>query len=360
MNRNLIMTIVIVLALAAFFGVRFHQLGQDSALASIRSVQEAEGIPVEIVAVTSGDLEKWMTLAGTVEGTVQYPVVSNNALRVVGIPVSEGDRVQSGDVILRLASEAPSPMYHSVDQARARYQQALVDVRRIRNLHAEGAVSQSDLDAAETNLQVLAADLQNAEGSTVLVAAEAGVVTSILVSEGETVSTGKPLVWIADTAEVKVVFEAGSHQALSLQPGQRATWTSPEGLERHGQVSQLDLMADPDTHLLEGEVRFENADGRLVPGLLVSFRVRTNQRLDALLVPAACLVSEDGQDAVWVAGDTATLVPVELGLRTADQVEITAGLREGQRVVRHGQTLLTEGVKIKTVATENQTDEGGA
>jgi len=352
MNRNLLMTIVIVLALAAFFGIRFHQLSQDSALASIRSVQDAEGIPVEIVEVAVGDLEKWMTLAGTVEGVVQYPVVSNNALRVVGIPVSEGDHVKKDDVVLRLASDAPSPMYHSVDQARARYDQALMDARRVRNLFEEGAVSQSELDAAETNLQVLAADLQNAEGSTVLTASDAGVVTSILITEGETVSTGDALVWIADTSEVKVKFTAGSHQALNLEPGQLTVWTSPEGLERHGELSQLDLMADPRTHLLDGEVRFANEDGRLVPGLLVSFRVRTHQQSDAMLLPSGCLVDNQGADAVWVAGDTATLVPVTVGLRTTDQVEIVGGLTVGQRVVRHGQTLLSEGVKIKTVAGE--------
>jgi len=354
MNRNLLMTIVIVVALAAFFGIRFHQLGQESALASIRSVQDAEGVPVETVDVETGELSSWMTLAGTVEGKVQYPVVSNNALRVVGIPVHEGDRVARGDVIIRLASEAPSPMYHSVDQARARYEQALVDARRVRNLFAEGAVSQSDLDTAETSLQVLAADLQNAEGSTVLTASEAGVVTSILITEGETVSTGDALVWIADTSEVKVRFTAGSHQALSLEPGQLVVWTSPEGLERHGELSQLDLMADPGTHLLDGEVRFANEDGRLVPGLLVSFRVRTHLSSNTLLLPAACLVDNLGAAAVWTAGDTATLVPVTVGLRTADQVEIIDGLTVGQRVVRHGQSLLTEGVRIKTVG-----DEGG-
>jgi membrane fusion protein (multidrug efflux system) len=353
-NRNLLVVAVVFAALAAFFGLRIHQLGQDTALASIRSVRETEGIPVETARAERGELARWTTLAGTVEGTVQYPVVSNNSLRVVGIPVREGDRVAAGDVIIRLATDAPSPMYHSVAQSRARYQQALVDTRRLRNLFAEGAVSRSELDAAETNLEVLASDLQNAEGSTLLTASEAGVVASILVTEGETASAGKPLAWIADTREVKVVFSAGSHQALSLKTGQLAVWTSPEGERLRGELAQLDLLADPETHLLDGEVRFANPDGRLVPGLLLSFEVRTDQREDALLVPSACIVEEGGQPAVWVVADTASLVPVTTGLATTDAVEILAGLEPGQQVVRHGQTLLSAGAKVKVVA-----DEGG-
>ena len=126
---------------------------------------------------------------------MQYPVVSNNALRVVGIPVAEGDRVEAGDVIIRLAAGAPSPMFHSLDKSRATYENALINVKRLHNLYAEGAVSESDLDAAETQLKVYAADLQDAEGSTALTASQAGVVASILVTEGETVKTGTPLAW---------------------------------------------------------------------------------------------------------------------------------------------------------------------
>lgn len=348
--RTLGMIAVAVLLVVLIFGFRFRQLGQDTALASVRSVQSEQGVPVETVAVVRDDLERWLTLAGTVEGRVQYPVVSNNALRVVGLPVAEGDHVEAGDVVVRLASEAPSPMYHSVDQARARYQQALTDVRRLRNLLREGAISQAELDAAETTLEVLAADLQNAEGSTVLTASESGVVARILITEGQTARAGAPLVWIINTDEVLVKFTAGSRQALRLAEGQPTRWIAPDGQPWSGQLSHLDLMANPVSHLLGGEVRFTNPGGLLVPGLLVSFDVRTDLRQDTLLLPAGCLVDHDGQDAVWVAGDTATLTPVTVGLRGTDQVEVLAGVQEGSPVVRHGQTLLTDGVKIKAVA----------
>lgn len=348
--RNLLVTLVVVVAVAAVFGMRFKQLGQTEALASIRSVQESEGIPVETVKVTRGSLELWTTLAGTVEGTVQYPVVSNNALQIIGIDVREGDLVKKGDVIIRLASGAPSPMFHSLARSQANYQNALLNVQRLRNLYEAGAVAKSELDAAETNLKVLASDVQDAEGSTVLTASEAGTVSRILADLGETASAGKPLVWITDTQEVKIKFSAGSNQALALATDQPAVWTAPDGSRRQGLVSQLDLMADPKTHLLQGEALFDNSDGTLVPGLLVSFRVQTTKRDGVLLLPKGCLVIDGAQDAAWVTNGHATLKPVQVGIKTDDDVEILTGLEEGQSVVLHGQTMLSEGIKIRNLS----------
>ena len=348
-GRNITVMIILAVAIIAVFAVRFQQLGQAQELASVRSVQEKEGIPVETVQVSRGDLATWMTLAGTVEGVVQYPVVSNNALQVVGIPVKEGDRVEPGDVIAHLADGAPSPMYHSVPRSRANYDNALVEVRRLRNLFAEGAVSQSDLDAAETQLKVLAADLKDAQGATTLTAREGGVVTRILVNVGDTVGSGSAVAWVADTRQVKVNFTTGSRQALSIEQGMEAVWTDPEGGRHAGAVTQLDLMANPVTHLLEGEATFDNEDGRLLPGLLVSFEVRTHQREGVLVVPAAAIVTENDEENVWVTDGKAALRPVAVGLRTVDRVEILDGVRDGERVVLHGQTLLTDGVKTRNI-----------
>jgi RND family efflux transporter MFP subunit len=351
-TRNLILTASLVAIVIIAFGMRFQQLGQGTAHASIRSVQDAEGIPVETVKVERGELSQWITLAGTVEGTVQFPIVSNNALRVVGLPFSEGDQVQKGDVIIRLATDAPSPMFHSVDKSRANYENVLVNVKRLRNLYAAGAVSQSELDAAETSLKVLAADLQDAEGSTALIASDDGVITSILVSEGETVSVGKPLAWVADTSDVVVKFTAGSRQALVLAEDQLTIWTAPDGSEHQGLINKMDLMADPKTHLLAGEASFANPDGILVPGLLVSFKVRTHHRTDTRLLPSGCLIKSNEGDAVWAVDQTATLTPVKTGLTTPDQVEILDGLQEGQSVVLSGQSLLSDGVLVKVIASE--------
>lgn len=342
--------------LAAIFVLRFIQIGGKESYASITEIQQREGKPVEIVIAQKGDLESWTTLAGTVEGSTQYPVVSTNSIAVVDVPKREGDRVKKGDVLVRLETTAPNAMLLSYNRSLALYQDALADAERMRNLFKEGAVSKQALEKAELALAVAKTDLANARESTNLIATHDGVVTSVLVKKGEMAPSYAPLMWVARTDEVLVRFEAGSRQAMALRRGQPAVWRSnANGDSGKGVVSTLDLSADPESHLVRGEATFPNADGKLMPGILLSFDVLSGSRRGIVKVPANALFEVRGAPHVYlVAQDdssraVARLAPVTTGLRTTDEVEITSGVNEGDRVVVFGQTLLEDGDLVKVV-----------
>jgi RND family efflux transporter MFP subunit len=314
-GRGRAILLIVIIAIVAVFAIRFWQRSRTESYASIRSVQESEGKPVEVVTAVVGDLEVWSTLAGTVEGSVQYPVISTNAIRVIEVVKREGDRVGRGDVIIRLEKTAPNPMLHSYNRSKALYDDAMADVQRMRALYEEGAVSKQALDKAELALEVAKTDLVNARASTNLVATHAGIVTAVKIEEGEMAEAHKPLAWIARTDSVKIVFEAGSRQAMALRVGQRAVWYSRStGVSGEGYIRELDLAADPETHLLEGEACFPNPDRMLIPGILVSFRVRTG------------------------------------GLMTSDEVEIISGIADGELVVQFGKTRITDGDIVKIIS----------
>ncbi len=348
---------IVVVIVIVLFALRFWQLGKKEDVASIRSVQESEGKPAEVVPAELGDIETWTALAGTVEGCFQYPVVSTNSIRVLEVTKMEGERVKAGDVLIRLDKTAPNPMLHSYNRSKALYDDALTEVKRMRTLYKEGAISKQVLEKAELALEVARSDLMNATESVNLVASHAGIVTSVIAEEGKIANAFDPLMWIANTDSVKIVFEAGSRQAMELAVGQRAVWSSRgTGLSGTGRVSKLDLAADPETHLVKGEACFSNGSGKLMPGLLVSFKALTGERNGVVKIPVACLVeAEDRVYQVFVAergadGNViARLRRVETGLSANDDVEITSGLTEGELVVLFGQTLLDDGDLVKIV-----------
>ena len=88
--------------------------------------------------------------------------------------------------------------------------------------------------------------------------------------------------------------------------------------------------------------------GRLGPGMLATVIVSVADRLEALVVPRAALGSS-------VAANTQTTIvtidpaghvlrtPVQIGLTTDDQVEITSGLSDGQLVATGNSGGLTDG-----------------
>ncbi len=354
-GRNRAIFFIVAVIVVAAFAWRFIVLSSEESVASIRSIQEEEGYPVEIVKAAEGDMTVWTTLAGTVEGIVQYPIVSTNTIRVMDILRREGDRVKAGDVVVRLEKAAPNPMLHSYERSRAVYEDALRDRKRMQALYDAGAVSKQQLDKAEMALEIAESDLVNAREGIDLTAERDGVVTSVTVEKGDMAVNGRPVAWVARTDSVRIVFEAGSRQAMSMRVGQKAEWFfSGLGGRGSGTLAVLDLSADPETHLLGGEAWFPNPDGLLVPGMLVSFRVLTGDRQGVLKLPAGTLVQENGNYSVYViedkGGDSyARLRSVETGLRTSDEVQIVSGLKPGERVVLFGQTMLEDGRKVKVL-----------
>lgn len=347
---------IAVAVVVALFAFRLWKVSSKESYASISSIQETEGKPVEVTKASRGNLETWTSLSGTVEGSFQYPVISTNSIAVTGVAKKEGDRVKAGDILIRLEKGAPNPMLLSYDRSLALYKDAEADAERMRALYKEGAVSKQAVDKAELALTVAKGDLANAREGTSLVATHAGIVTSVLVKEGEMANAYAPLMWIARTDSVKAGFEAGSSQAAALKAGQKAVWSSDaNGDSGTGVVSKIDLSADPESHLVKGEVLFPNRGGQLIPGVVVSFKVLSGERRGVVRIPTDCLVERSGEAIVFtveaVGGDTlvARRRTVVMGLRTPDEVEIVSGLEAEDRVVRFGQSLLEEGDRVKIV-----------
>ncbi|MFO7915280.1 MAG: efflux RND transporter periplasmic adaptor subunit [Candidatus Krumholzibacteriales bacterium] len=358
-RKGTLITVIIIAVVAVAFAARFISLRDQGTVASIDSVQKKEGKPVELVKVERGEINRWITLAGTVEGLNQYPIISTNTIQIKDVLKSEGSLVEPGDVIIRLIKEAPNPMLHSYKRARAVYEDAGKDLQRMKNLYREGAVSKQALDKAELNFSVAGTNLINASEGINLKTSTRGIVTSILVEEGEMANAGAPLAWIANTDTVKIVFHAGSRQALDLDIGQAAVWKSElTGKSGRGRISKLAVSADPRTHLLEGEALFPNQEGELVPGLLVSFDVNVANNSGALTIPNESMIKTDGTYRVFVAEETeqgyrAEQRIIETGVRTTDRTEVTSGLSAGEMVVKFGWSKLQDGDLIKPVKGGN-------
>ena len=347
---------IVAAVVVALFAFRFWRVSVKESYASISAIQETEGKPVEVTKASKGDLETWTSLSGTIEGSFQYPVISTNSIAVTGVAKKEGDRVKTGDVLIRLEKGAPNPMLLSYNRSLALYEDAQADAERMRALYKEGGVSKQALDKAELALAVAKGDLANAREGTSLVASHAGIVTSVLVKVGEMADAYAPLMWIARTDSVKVSFEAGSGQAAELKAGQKAVWSSGvNGDSGTGTLSRIDLSADPESHLVKGEALFPNKAGRLMPGAVVSFKVLSGERRGVVRIPTDCLVERSGAAIVFTVeeakGDTlvARQRAITMGLRTPDEVEIVSGLAGGERVVRFGQTLIEDGDRVKIV-----------
>jgi len=342
---------IIVLAIAAVVVIRLVQASAPPApTQDVAEIRRQAGIPVEVAEAAVGPLEVRRSFTGTVRGIRSATVRARTADQILEIPVSVGQRVAEGDVVLRQSSQGSQA---SVRQAEAAHAQALRTVERLRPLHEQGAISSQDWDNALTALNVAEANLEAAQRAIVLTSPIDGVVTDILETPGSFPGTGDPLMRISDLSRVQVLLGVSPGQRGELAVGQRALLSSEVA---EGRITRIALQADPETRLIEVEVTFPGAaaTGRgagevapLVPSTLATIEVVVGTRQSALKIPASAL--QNG--SVWVvdAGNLAHARPVEVGLEGNGSVEIVGGLEAGERVVTAGASLLSDGVLTRVV-----------
>ncbi len=135
--------------------------------------------------------------SGTIEVT-EIEIASKIAGRVAKLPKSEGERVERGELVVKLEYEELTAQQRS---ALANLTNAERNWRRARELYSSGSVSKRDFDNAETGYRVakaasdlVAATIENA----VIYAPVSGTVLDTNLEIGEMAFPGTPIVTIAD------------------------------------------------------------------------------------------------------------------------------------------------------------------
>ncbi|MEO8128092.1 MAG: efflux RND transporter periplasmic adaptor subunit, partial [Bryobacteraceae bacterium] len=117
-----------------------------------------------------------------------------------------------------------------------------------------------------------------------------------------------------------------------------------------GKVARFSEKVQSSSRTMETEVDVANGSLVLVPGMYAEVNLTMERRDKALAIPAAAV----GESKVMVvtAGNTLQLRPVELGIETANFVEVRSGLQEGEMVVigNTGGLQVGQHVKPKLIA----------
>jgi len=332
---------VALVALVAFRVVQARRGAPETP--EVDEIRARTGIPVEVTAVTEGELVVRREFTGVLRGIRSATIRARTGDEILDIPVRVGQRVRAGDVVIQQSSEGSLA---SVQQAQASYEQAQRNVERLRPLHERGAISDQDWDNALTGLRVAEANLAAARRRVDLESPIDGVVTDLMVNRGAMPESGDPLARVSDLSRLQVLVQVSAEQARELAMRQPARL--PEhGLE--GSVSRVAMQADPVSRLLEVELTFPGgaAGANAVPGTLVTAQVEVGRRASALLVPRAAV--SDGVAWVVDSAGVAHRREVTTGLEGDGLLEIVEGLATGEQVVVAGQSLLSDEAQTRVV-----------
>ncbi|HUH93112.1 MAG TPA: efflux RND transporter periplasmic adaptor subunit [Casimicrobiaceae bacterium] len=304
-------------------------------------------------------------------GSVQSRYEVDQAFRVGGKVVSRkvdvGQKVRQGEVLAvldetdyKLAVEAAQ---QQLAAAEAQAQQAESDRKRLNALKADGSVSPSDDEKAQSNAQTTRAvaeadarklDLaRNRLEYTTLRASQDGVVTSVKFEVGQVVAEGQPIVSIAKEAEPEIVVNVPEDALAAFKTSRYKAWLASAPDQVFDVVlRELSPQASPQTRTFRA--RLKPATPRPLPlGATATLVVeRPAGESTSAAIPAAAITQNKGQPAVWVVGregteavGTVKLLAVSVHGYHNDDV-LVSGPSAGALVVTAGVQKMAPGLKV--------------
>jgi len=306
------------------------------------------------VVTTEAKVEPLATVleaVGTARARESIEVKSKTSNIITAIAFREDSLVHAGQVLVELdAAEARA----ALAEAEAVLTDNQSQFNRSRSLHAQQALSASQLEQVEAALNTSKARVDAAKAKVADATIRAGFDgrTGLrLVSVGSLVSAGTVITTLDDSSTIKLEFSVPEAHLYLLRRGQ-AVVAKTAGLPDArfaGQVTMLDSRIDPATRSIIVRAEIPNADGRLRPGMFMTV-VLEGDPTPALLVPEAAIVPEQGHTYVFAAvGDKVERREVRTGRRRKGEVEVLSGLTQGERVVTEGTQMLRDGDKVHEV-----------
>jgi RND family efflux transporter MFP subunit len=251
---------------------------------------------------------------------------------VTELPFREGQRVTRGAVVARLDDRG---LRAAERAAEAAFAGAEADARRIEALHSREAATPQELEQATSRAAAARAGLEaarEARAYAVLVAPFAGRVARRPVDVGDVVAPGTPVVVVEGDA-LELVASVDSLLVARLAPGQEWDaqvdgWPEPVRVR----IRSVAPSGDAGTHRFEVRADVPPLDG-LRAGVFARLLLEGGGGESRLLVAASAVFERGGLVGVYVVeAGRARLRWIAAGRRMGDDVEVRAGLTEGEQV----------------------------
>ncbi|MDX3904700.1 MAG: efflux RND transporter periplasmic adaptor subunit [Pigmentiphaga sp.] len=317
-----------------------------------------QAITVEVRKVARRPFERGITAVGSLRSDESVTLRPEVAGRISQILFKEGQRVQKGQVLIRLDDSVPRAEF---EQARANYSLAKSNYDRSIELQQKGFISKQAKDEADNAMKVQEAAMVLAQvrlDKNAIRAPFGGVIGLRNVSVGDYVAVGQDLVALEAIDPLKVDFRIPEIYLPQIRTGQTLEISLDALPDKafNGTVYAISPLIDTGGRSIVMRAQVKNPGGQLRPGMFARVRLLFDAAAQALAVPEAALVPVgDDQFVYRVREGRAERVQVEVGQRRDALVEITSGLAEGDVVVVAGTQKLRDGVPVKVAATAAST-----
>ena len=295
---------------------------------------------------------------GTLLANESVDITANVADTITAIHFTDNQRVEADQVLVEMTDTEEQAL---LEEAIATKNEATKQFERVRTLSKQGNAAKSLLDQRKREMETAKARLlaiQSRLKDRLIIAPFAGVVGLRNISVGAFVEPGDPITTLDDDSQMRLDFSVPAIFLGAVKVGQPIEASTPAYGSNmfKGEIISLDSRIDPVTRSFVARAMLPNPDFVLKPGLLMEVNITSNPR-EVLVIPEGALVPDADKQFVYVVNEDeqgATLAQkteVQIGGRRPGEVEILAGLKEGQSIVIDGTIKLRDGMAIEPSAT---------
>lgn len=302
---------------------------------------------VVVVQPHRGPAVQAVYATGTVEPTVMIPIAARSAARLVELHADEGDHVTKGEVLARLEND---DLRRAVDVAEAEERYAKAEFDRQGQLVDRQVVARSAYDRAK-------ADWEKAKAATERARAEAGFLLLVAPADGtvirrdgeigQLIGANQTVFWLSCCAPLRISAEVDEEDVARIRPGQEVLIRSDAfpGRIFDGRVQAVTPKGDPVARTYRVRISLPQ-DAPLMIGMTTETNIELRRDEHALLLPAGAVRG----DTVWqVKDDRLVARHVEIGAKGPREVEIRAGIADGDTIVATPAADLRAGERVRPV-----------
>lgn len=353
----LLLILLVILPLGKIISAKKTELAEKQSKETAGAKSLTNVVTMELTP--SMVMEK-LSLPGVAKPWISLEVVSEIRGKIVSKKVTEGRRVNKGDV---LAVIDKSDYQNSYDSALASYETAQSTEKRLKALVKKKIVTQSQLDDAVANVKTSKAAFENAQlnlNRCTIRSPMKGVVDRVHIENGTFLSSGDPVAQILqiDKLKIEVGIPESDVDAVRRLKTFHMTIDALSGKAYTGEYHYLYKTTDSMARLYNLEIKVDNSDGAILPDMFARVKIVKNQDPQGLAVPMYSLVARNKNIGVYVEKDGfVRFKPVRTGFQDGWRTQIPEGLHPGEKVVVVGHRIIEDGEQVNVTKTIRDMEE---
>ncbi|RCU50350.1 efflux RND transporter periplasmic adaptor subunit [Corallincola holothuriorum] len=315
-------------------------------------VAETKPVAITVVTLSEQALAETVPLQGTVFSRQAVEITPEVDGRISDIKIRSGQQVEQGDLLVQLDDRHQQAV---LKREQAKLQDTIRHQGNIHRLLPKGAVTQSDVDKTDADVQIQQAEVELALAALEDRAIRApfnGKVGLVDLSPGQLVSRETRLTTLDDATVLRLNVPVASKYLGRISTAQTVTLqqTHLNSDLVEAEITSIDSRVRGESLNVYLQLSIDNRDSKLTPGSLVTGRLKLTEQANVVLPVQSIAYEGHKRYAYRLIDDHVEKVEITLGIRDGDLAEVTSGLSAGEQVVHQGLVKVRDGMEVTVIA----------